>query len=264
MCTYVPVHMQPLAPPVCVWAIPAPPPTPFSQGEGAEGNTRGNGRGRGPGVLIQTHRGASRSRATCITPRPPPPVSPQLLPRQQEEPRASPGTASPSCCPGAAGDRAVPEGGRSAGVAHATVTPKSAGCTHGRAPSTARGLGGATGAAMFQCGVTAAPGHGIRLCAGTLPRAGGTMRQLRSQLTGHRHCPPDLTKGQGHTELVSSLQQGLHRHVATGLVLSHIWQWPLGYPKGATYLPSPFLLLPCCPKGDPPKGLQALLRKWLL
>lgn len=80
MCMYVHVcgvHMQPLAPPVCVWAIPAPPPTPLSRGEGIEGNQWGNWRGREPGVLIQTHRrawgGGTRSRATCITRRPPPP-----------------------------------------------------------------------------------------------------------------------------------------------------------------------------------------------
>lgn len=140
MCTYVLCTCSPSPhPSVCV-GNPGATTDSVQPGEGTEGNRgRGNWRGREPGVLIQTHRrargGATGSRATCITRRPPPPVSPQLLPRQQEEPRASPGTASPSCCPGAAGDRAVPEGGRSAGVAHATVTPPSLQA----APSTARG-----------------------------------------------------------------------------------------------------------------------------
>lgn len=90
------------------------------------------------------------------------------------------------------------------------------------------------------------------------------MVQPQSELTGHYHWPPDLNKVRATWGScpVSSVAQA-HAHIAPGLVLRHMWQWPLGYPKGATFLPPLLLLHPCCTKGVPPKGLQALL-KWLL
>lgn len=231
MCTDVhvcAVHMQPLAPPVCACGQSRHRPRRRSAGgEGTEGNLgeperEGTGGANpdpqeGPG-------GATRSRATCITPitpKPPPPVSPQLLPRQQEEPGASPGTASPSCCPCAAGDRAAPEGGRRAGIAHATVTPPSLQATPMGEPPAPPGAWAVPQGSNVPLWHHCSPLQwDLSLHRGTAGSRGN--HGTATELTGPHHCPPDLTKGAPGQCPAWPTQA--HAHTATGLVLSHMWQ----------------------------------------
>lgn len=141
MCMYVhvcAVHMQPLAPPVCVCAIPVPPPAPFSQGEGTEGNRGEHGRegtgGANPDP--QEGPGGPRGHAPLASHPDPRPQSRRSCchgnRRSPEHPRVLP---APPAAPALLGTGLSPKEGEVQGLPTPQRRPKCAGCT----PSPARG-----------------------------------------------------------------------------------------------------------------------------
>lgn len=264
MCMYVhvcAVHTQPLAPPVCVWAIPAPPPTPFSRGEGTEGNQRGNRRGREPGVLIQTHRRARRgghevTRHLHHTQTPAPSLAAAVATATRGA-QSIPGYCQPLllplCCRGPGCPR---EREKCRDCPCHSDPPNLQAALTGELPAPPGAWAVPPGAATFPCGVTADPCNGICLCVGALLGARGTMVQPQSELTGHHHCPPTLAKVRATQGSSPMWPTQTHAHIVTGLVLSHMWQ---GYPKGATSCHHSSL-----PPGCPSQRAPSLLRKWLL
>lgn len=264
MCMYVhvcAVHTQPLAPPVCVWAIPAPPPTPFSRGEGTEGNQRGNRRGREPGVLIQTHRRARRgghevTRHLHHTQTPAPSLAAAVATATRGA-QSIPGYCQPLllplCCRGPGCPR---EREKCRDCPCHSDPPKSAGCTHGRAPSTARGLGSTTWGSNVPVWCHCRPLQwDLSLRRGT---AGSKGNHGAATVRAHwpSPLPPDLSKGQGHTRLLSNVA---HTDTCTHC------HWPgseshvAGLPQRCHILPSLFLTpWVSLPKGSKPVEKMAL------
>lgn len=151
------VHRQPLAPPVCVWAIPAPPRV-VQPGEGDRGQSGWNRREREPEVLIQTHRGGRGghevTRHLHHTQTPAPSLAAAVATATRGA-QSIPGYCQPLLLPRRCWGLGCPRG-----------REKCRGCPcHGDAPGLqAAPTGGPPappGAAMFQYGVTVAPGNGV-------------------------------------------------------------------------------------------------------